>query len=809
VLKAPMTPGRDPQAWNRGLYILLWLSLLAATGAWVSHGLRISGDLREFLPSPKTGNQRLLMQQAGDGPGSRLLLLALAGDSPDALAQHSRDLREALLGAPELLWISNGEEDLDTVPEALQDYRYLLSPGPGDGSLDADGLRQSMQQRLQDLASPAAALIAPLIARDPTLETLRLLEAWTPSREPLRFDGVWLSADSQHALLLVQTRAAGFDPTGQQAALARLRNAHADVLAESDDTAAKESRVVGPDISHRITLEISGPGAFAEHMAAQTRGEASTLGGIASAAMLLLLLFAYRSFSLPLLAALPLASGGIAGLAATAIGFGDVHGITLAFGFTLLGVAQDYPVHLLSHRHPGTCSRDTARAIWPTLAAGAGSSCIAYLIFLFAGVSALQQLAVFTIVGLATAALTTRYGMPFVLANTRDDVAEHRLPILIQRRFLQQRIPRWPVWILAGVCAAVIGLGNAPWWNDNLASLTPVPAELLQRDAELRAELGAPDVRWLLVLRAADVEQVLQRSEALRAELDNLVATKVVDGIDYAARYLPSAAVQTARQAQLPDAAALQANLQQALLDLPFKANAFDGFLAAVEQARQLPPLTPSGLIDTPLALRIESLLQTDAEAEPNARTLALFTLSGIQQPQVLAAWAATHADVDLLDLKQTAQSLAAEWRMRVLNAVAAAAVMLLLSMWVALGSWRRCVRVLIPVTLGTACVIAALHALAIPLTLFHLVSLVLATGIGVDYALFFERAGDDAKDQRRTLHAVLICSISTLLVFALLALSEIPVLRAIGLTVALSVVPHVLLSVWLATTPSASEETQ
>ena len=35
---------------------------------------------------------------------------------------------------------------------------------------------------------------------------------------------------------------------------------------------------------------------------------------------------------------------------ATAFVFGPIHGITLAFGFTLLGVAQEYPLRLLSHR---------------------------------------------------------------------------------------------------------------------------------------------------------------------------------------------------------------------------------------------------------------------------------------------------------------------------------------------------------------------------------------------------------------------------------------------------------------------------
>jgi predicted exporter len=42
--------------------------------------------------------------------------------------------------------------------------------------------------------------------------------------------------------------------------------------------------------------------------------------------------------------------------------------------------------------------------------------------------------------------------------------------------------------------------------------------------------------------------------------------------------------------------------------------------------------------------------------------------------------------------------------------------------------------------------------------------------------------------------------------VFALLALSQIPVLRAIGLTVALGVLAHVILSLWLATVPAAAE---
>ncbi len=75
--------------------------------------------------------------------------------------------------------------------------------------------------------------------------------------------------------------------------------------------------------------------------------------------------------------------------------------------------------------------------------------------------------------------------------------------------------------------------------------------------------------------------------------------------------------------------------------------------------------------------------------------------------------------------------------------------------------------------------------------------------GLGLDYALFFEHAADDPMEQRRTLHALLVCSISTLMVFALLALSSLPVLRALGLTVSIGVISNFVLALLL-TRPTA-----
>ncbi len=80
---------------------------------------------------------------------------------------------------------------------------------------------------------------------------------------------------------------------------------------------------------------------------------------------------------------------------------------------------------------------------------------------------------------------------------------------------------------------------------------------------------------------------------------------------------------------------------------------------------------------------------------------------------------------------------------------------------------------------------------------------MILAAGLGLDYALFFDHAGDDHAEQLRTLHAIIVCSLTTLLVFALLALSSIPVLRAIGSTVALGVVCNFVLALLLVRQPA------
>jgi predicted exporter len=759
------------------ILLALWIVALAALTLFVQRHLVVGTDLRLFLPTPTTPQQRLLLEEIGEGPASRVLVIALEGAPAQELADLSRALADSLRESGQLRFVSNGELSLDSVPDELLPYRYLLSPTLDAQRFDADYLSRQLQARARDLSSPAGAFLEPWLPRDPTLELLNVLQSWQPVREPNRQYDVWFDRAGQRALLVAETRAPAFDPDRQRGAIDELHNALASI-----------------EGSKGLKMTVSGAGSFSVMMEERTRGEAQTLGAAATIGMVLLLLVAYRTVGSVVLSALPLASAAVAGLATVSALFGEVHGITLAFGFTLIGVAQDYPIHLLSHRRAQQPAVEVARSLWPTLATGVASTSIAYLTFLFSGVIGLAQLACFTVAGLAVAGLTTRYGLPALMSDAGRDFGQSesldRLWVYIER------LPRLR-WIVAGavvISLAVALLARAPFWENDLGKLTPVPENVLQEDQALRSELGTPDLRYMLVLSGEDSEQLLARLESLQPRLETLVKQGAISGYDHAARYVPSQATQRRRQERLPDESSLRAALQTALANTPFRPDVFEPFVGEVAAARELPPLTVERLRDSPLGASVDMLL-TRREDE----VTAIVTFSAVTDVQSLrSVAAAAGASATLLDTKDASETLVAQQRVRILWTLAAAAVLLVGVIVFALRSGRRAIRVLLPMAVTTLLIVAALRASGVSLTLFHLIALILAAGLGLDYALFFEHASADRAEQRRTLHAILVCSLSTLMVFALLATSSLPVLRAIGLTVTLGVIFNFILALLL-----------
>jgi predicted exporter len=597
--------------------------------------------------------------------------------------------------------------------------------------------------------------------------------------------GVWLSNDGKRALLLAETRAAGFDVEAQARAAAAVRQA----FVETSPPGA--------------VLLLAGAGIAASSTRETIERDAMRASLLSIAGIFLILAFVYRSPRPVALSALPALTGLALGTTAVSLLFGPVHGITLAFGAILIGEAVDYPTYLYAHAGRSESLERTLQRIGRTLGLAVLTTVCSAIAMLLSSFHGLAQLGLLIMVGVLAAGMVTRWVLP---ALTPGQVLKRkmvRMPFGDAPRLRSARGSLLWSAMLALCGFVVLYMQNERLWDDDLANLSPVPAELRVLVTELRAQLGAPDVRHLVVVIASDREQALQKSEQAAQLLDRAIASGWIARYDFAARYLPSRSTQAARRAALPDIATLTENLHEATQGLSFRAGVFASFLADVERARSAPWLDAAALQDTALGLRVETLLRP-----VSGHWEALMPLTGVSNPLALAeAFSANgERDVFLIDLKREADALVAAYRGEALMLFALG---LLCVVALVYGGSRNAVmtaRVLVPVLAAAVLGVATLVLLGQRLTVFHMVALLLVIGVGLNYALFFNRRQWDADERALTLLSLTVAGLTTVWASIVLATSATPVLRAIGMTIAAGTLYGFVFSALLAR-PEASRD--
>ncbi|MEO8324740.1 MAG: MMPL family transporter, partial [Nitrospirota bacterium] len=287
---------------------------------------RVETELTRLFPEGSTPTQRLLLTELRTGATGRLILMALEGEDADLLAETSKQLAAWIRNSGAFHYVGNGEQDWTLEErERLFQYRYLLSPGVQESTFSPDHLRDSLEQRLSDLASPSAPMVKGLIPADPTGEFMKILQIWMTGTAPTSHHGVWFSSDLRRAVLLAETKAAGFDVESQERIQKQIRGT------------LRRLAAVPPRVAP-VRLVMTGPGVIAVEMQQTIQDEVRQLTLWATLLVVAFLFVSYRSVSLLALTLVPLTSAIVAGIAAVNLAFGFIHGMTLAFGIMLLGV---------------------------------------------------------------------------------------------------------------------------------------------------------------------------------------------------------------------------------------------------------------------------------------------------------------------------------------------------------------------------------------------------------------------------------------------------------------------------------------
>lgn len=736
---------------------LAWLLVVAAIGwhQWQFwQAPRLDTDVFALLPQDdKAPVAQRAMRQLGEQGERRVVVMLGAPDwrgAQEAAARFDASVAAAHAGL-------RRAGDGSVATQSLDFYR------PWRDALLTDGQRAELRNPdTSTLATQALERLHGLNTGQPTAwlaDPLGLWTAWWSQRGGLTAarprDGLlWVAdPDGQRdwAVLLYETEGSAFRLDGERR------------WGDALDAAGRAAAEAGP-----VTLLRAGVPLHAEAGAAQGNREMNTIGWGSLAAVIALVWWAFRALRPVALIAVSLLVGCAAALSVTVWVFGQVHLLTLVFGASLVGVAEDFGIHYFTSRlaSPATPRWPLMKHLLPGLALALLTSVLGYLVLAVVPFPGLRQMAVFSSVGLVAAFLTAVCWFP---ALDRGTLRGSRMAGAVAAN-----LGRWPalkgrrLWALLALFTLLCAWGvSRLHTNDDLRQLQSSPPELIKDQIEVSRLLQIPSPAQFFVVRGATPEAVLQREEALKETL-RLESAKVgTPALSAVSDWVPSAA----RQA---DNRRLAAQAEQAVLRKVSQ---------ALGEDLQRPAFNPA-------PLDLQAWLASPASAAARAQWLGpidggyasavlIRGLANRAQAEALHALGEQVEGVHWVDRAGDMSGLLGRFRVTMGWLLLAGHVVVWSAM--ALRYGRSAWRAWLPTALASLGCLAALGALGEPFQLFNLLALMLLLGMGVDYGIFLlEHQGED---QGHAWLAVLLGALSTGLSFGLLALSATPALHAFGLT--------------------------
>ncbi|MBB3169249.1 MMPL family transporter [Simiduia aestuariiviva] len=721
---------------------------LIALCLWVRlENYRFDASLLSLLPTAQQhdlGTQRaaLANKHLTDLLDRELLLLVGAPDA-DTSAEWAARIQSAI-ASPTRQPQTVDATDVTQFSEAYFPHRYFLL-AEQDRALLRDSPDQLLRRAQQQLYSPMGA------GYQPIADSFWLFQNFLQSlaeQSPLSVQDGWPTLTHEgrvYRLVRFRLQGEAFDANAQAG------------LADLIDQLQAQ-------LPTDVTFFSSGLVVHAAYGARMARQEISTVGlGSLIGVLALLWMSLGRGSVIALLSCV--GAGLLLAMTVSVWWFESLHLITLAFGATLIGVGIDYGIHA----RVALASGERLRVLLPALLLGLVTSLLAYGIQGTMPFPGLQQMALFSCVGLLGAWLSACLWLPLL-----TDKGVHPRKIFQWVHHYWSRVPALPLkpqWVALLLIAALALFWQLPG-DDRLSNLQTSPASLVAQEQTFQ-QLLQRGSKGQYFLVAADSEAELDaRLMALNEQLAVLQGRGLISDFQSLHDWRPALERQWHNRALQESLYQTQGQSWFESLGAPALAN--DARQALVESAQ---PLT--------LARWSAQMPQPQFFFKSTEELFAIVPVQGVIDASSVQALSADN--IHYVDRPATVAGLLSHYRLQ-LQHWTAVAIVLALSLLVWRLGWSALPLLAVPVL--AAITVATVLSLWFSLTLFHCLALLLVLGIGFDSCIFLLAGAQPKPVWYATSLSVLTSGIS----FGLLALSETPVLHFFGLTVLMG-----LLLVWSA----------
>ncbi len=533
--------------------MLCWMLLVCLCCGFLALMLRIDykEDISDFLPLDETHSQHMALWQ--DLAEAEKIIVIFENtdtlvdadilcDALDMYANYYDTRLQTEVG--ELTTQIDLQTYLDVIDWTYQHIPYFLTE-KDYARMDSlmqqpDFIAQQVQSNKLQLLSPISSFIASRIQQDPlnlfepTIQGLRQFQPSMSSDSQFEmYDGYLLTTDQRMALAFLNSPY-GASETQQNSRLIDELNALSDSVMNAYPTLSVRllgSPVIAVENAKRIKLD-----------------------SIITIALALLLIgvLLFRSFARKrdiLLIALTIVFGWLFGMAVLSLFTQSVSMIVLGIGSIIIGIAVNYPLHVLKHRQFTADTETTMREELSPLIIGNITTVSAFLTLLPLQATALRQLGIFCAAMLVGTIIFTIVFLPQMMTSSSPVVSRKSYFTILTT--WQPEKSNW----LVGLClllTVVFGYFSRDLSFDaNMSHINYMTAQQRADFAQFATLQGAEknhaDV--YVVSDGATWEEAYQELETLQPIFDSLQVTDAVANVRQVVTYLPSPQEQAKRLA--------------------------------------------------------------------------------------------------------------------------------------------------------------------------------------------------------------------------------------------------------------------
>lgn len=747
--------------WLQLCSVLLLGGYLLLFGQW-----HIETNLLSILPHSSQQQDFSAAEQALFKQKSQQLVILISGanalEAHHALAVSVNDIANvALLPTP--------EPSLSSIAEFYTPYRHnFLTPSYLASIDNSQALQQLATNQVIQLANP---FVSATIASAPRLNLADYLQVALSNLSDIEFyQGVAFvnAQDQRYFMTRLQVSLDGLD------------------LNASTHTATKLQQLFSEiSTTQQVELLYSGILFHTAESTAQAKTEISTFGVVSVIAVLLLIWVVFRSL-LPLLAAVGVLSIACAyGFIAMLLFFDSLHLLTLVFAITLIGVVIDYCFHALVYADtPSPNSQEKSNKdnksnpFAKPLILGFITTAIGYFMLVFSPLSLLSQVAVFMIFGLFGALITVLVLLPQLQGFAKITRSASAIAFSQRGIYFFNNILNYKTLIISGLGLAllILAIVRPITFDDDVRLLNSSPKWLIAQEVKV-AKLLDYQGSQRLIIKAKSPQQLLEIQEQV---IDRLLTTQANIRVKGLNKLLPSI------------------KRQQQHYSLLAKANELGKFQAALaisglaDPIEAFQPMTFEAFAQGPLAFIAQSYsvkYNTEHIAEGNEYALWL-ELSKARLSTANILWIEKNKNISLYDTAGDVSDALSQYRQGVLWLLSSAFIVVMVILFVKYGLKDGALSSI--ATIGSALLALIISQLfSSHLNIFNLLAVLLIIALAIDYVIFYQEHGLQAK----TFLAISLSALSSVAVFGILVFSNTPAVSSFGLTVMIGIVSIFILA--------------